>query len=150
MNMASKYGKYIMKEPHAAWTSMDPLPKTPMPPSIRVNAKMFETINCDFAFVGMTKPSDPAQEGHPSHTHDCDEYLFFLGSNPENILDFGAEVELTLGAGKDKEVHTITSTSVIYVPKGLTHLPMVIKKVNRPILFGHLLMAPDYSEKRGN
>jgi hypothetical protein len=146
--VASKYGKYIMKEPHAAWTSMDPQPKGPTVPSIRVNAKMFKTINCDFAFVGMTQPSEPAKGGHPSHTHDVDEYLFFLGGNPANLLDFGAEVELTLGAGKDKEVHTITSTSVVYVPKGLAHLPMVFKKVDKPILFGHLLMAPDYSEKR--
>jgi hypothetical protein len=144
----TKYGKYIMKEPHAAWTSLDPPPKTPSPPSIRVNAKMFETIGCDFAFVGVTQASDQAQGGHPSHTHDVDEYLFLLGGNPENILDFGAEVELTLGAGKDKEVHTITSASVVYIPWGLAHLPIVFKKLDKPVLFGHLLMAPDYSEKR--
>jgi hypothetical protein len=146
--MATKYGKYIMKEPHAAWTSMDPQPKTPAPPSIRVNAKMFETIDCDFAFVGMTEPSDPAQGGHPSHKHDVDEYLFFIGGDSNNILDFGAEIELTMGEGKDEEKHIINSTSVVYVPKGLAHLPMVIKKVDKPILFGHLLMAPDYVEIR--
>jgi hypothetical protein len=146
--MANKYGKYIMQEPHAPWVSMDPQPKGPIPASIRVNSHLFNTINCDCAFMGMTQPSDPAQGGHPSHKHDVDEYLFFIGGDPENILDFGAEVELTLGEGDDKEVHTINSTSVVYVPKGLAHLPMVIKKVDKPILFGHLLMAPEYSEIR--
>ena len=147
--MATKYGKYIMREPHAPWTSMDPQPKGPMPTSIRVNSKLISTINCDFAFVGMTQPSDSAKgTGHPSHKHDVDEYLFFIGGNPENILDFGAEIELILGEGKDKEVHIINSCSVVYVPKGLAHLPITFKKVDKPVLFGHLLIAPDYSEIR--
>ena len=147
--MATKYGKYIMREPHAAWTSIEPQPEKPTVTSIRVNSKLFSTISCDFAFVGMTQPSDPAKGmGHPSHKHDVDEYLFFIGGNPENILDFGAEIELILGEGKDKEVHTINACSVVYIPKGLAHLPITFEKVDKPFLFGHLLMAPDYSEIR--
>jgi hypothetical protein len=146
--MASKYGKYIMKEPHAAWTSMDPPPKTPMPPSIRVNAKMFATINCDFAFVGTVKPSDPAIPGHPSHTHDVDEYIWFHGANPANLLDFGAEIEIILGAGKDEEKHIINTACVVYVPAGLPHLPITFKKVTKPVFWGHILLAPVYRETR--
>jgi hypothetical protein len=100
-------------------------------------------IGCDFAFVGISQPK--ATE-HPPHKHPFDEFLFYLGGDPINIYDFGAEVDLTLGEGEDKEVHTITSTSVVYVPAGLVHLPMVFKKVTKPILCGHLLMSPGYVE----
>jgi hypothetical protein len=143
----TKYGKYIMREPHAEWTSVEPKAERPAETSIRVNSNLFSTISCDFALVGVSEARLGGQ-GHPSHKHDVDEFIFFIGGDPTNILDFGAEVELSLGEGKDQEKHTINTTSVVYVPKGLVHLPVKFKKVDKPILFGHLLMAPDYSETR--
>jgi hypothetical protein len=153
--MATKYGKYILIEPQAAAPSTAPPPemppeaaKKPSPPVMKVNSSLIDTIPVEFAFVGMTKPSDPAQPGHPSHTHDVDEFIYFVGGNPENMFDFGAEIEITLGAGEDEEKHIINKACVVYVPKGLPHLPITFKKVDKPILWGHLLMAPVYSETR--
>jgi hypothetical protein len=156
--MASKYGKYILSEPHAPTPNLIPIPgMTPevmkkmmatAPPTIKVNSNLIKTIGLDFAFVGTIKPSDPAQPGHPSHTHDVDEYIWFHGANPANLLDFGAEIEITLGAGKDAEKHIINKASVVYVPKGLPHLPITFKKVDKPIFWGHILVAPDYTETR--
>jgi hypothetical protein len=100
--MASKYRKYIMKEPHAAWTSVDQQPEGPMPTSIRINSNLFFTISCDCAFMGMTQSNPAKGTGHPSHKHDVDEYLFFIGGNPQNVADFGAEVELCLGEEQEK------------------------------------------------
>jgi mannose-6-phosphate isomerase-like protein (cupin superfamily) len=135
MKMAeSKYGKYIMKEPQAKqWPGIP----------ISVDSSLFSTIGCDFAFVGVTKPT---VSEHPPHKHDVDEFLFFVGGNPENMLDFGGEVELSLGWGEDQEKHTITSTSIVYIPKGLVHLPMNFKRVDRPLFCGHLLMNGTYTE----
>jgi hypothetical protein len=141
----TKYGKYIMREPHAEWTSVDPPAERTPVISIRVNSNLFKTINCDFAFLGV---SEAGPMRHPAHKHDVDEFIFFIGGDPSNILDFGAEVELSLGEGKEQEKHTINTTSVVYVPKGLAHLPMNFKKVAKPVLFGHLLLAPDYGETR--
>jgi hypothetical protein len=39
-----------------------------------------------------------------------------------------------MGEGKDAETYLITSTTLIFVPKGLVHGPLVFKKVDRPIL----------------
>jgi hypothetical protein len=149
--MTTKYGKYILIEPQAPAPSMALPPKEAKrsaPPTMKVNSSLIDTIPVEFAFVGMTKPSDPAQLGHPSHTHDVDEFIYFVGGNPENMFDFGAEIEITLGAGKDEEKHIINKASVVYVPKGLPHLPITFKKVDKPILWGHLLMAPVYTETR--
>jgi hypothetical protein len=132
----TKYGKYIMKEPSAK--------KWPGIP-ISVDSTLHKGIGCDFAFVGVTKPT---VSEHPPHKHPVDEFLFYMGGDPNNILDFQAEVELTLGYGDDMEVHKITSTSIVYIPKGLVHLPMKFIKVNKPILCGHLLMNGTYVETR--
>jgi hypothetical protein len=133
---ATKYGKYIMKEPSAK--------KWPGIP-ISVDSTLHKGIGCDFAFVGVTKPT---VSEHPPHKHPVDEFLFYMGGDPNNILDFQAEVELTLGEGKDREVHTITATSIVYIPAGLVHLPMKFIKVAKPILCGHLLMNGTYVETR--
>jgi hypothetical protein len=156
--MATKYGKYILTEPLAENKDMIPMPgMTPekmkemmasAPPMMKVNSSFFETIGLDFAFVPTLKPSDPAQPGHPSHTHDVDEYIWFHGADPENMYDFGAEIEIILGAGEDEEKHIINKACVVYVPAGLPHLPITFKRVDKPIFWGHILVAPMYRETR--
>jgi len=141
----TEYGKYIFREPHAKWTSIEPRAARPAETSIRVNSNLMSSISCDFAFMGV---SEARPQGHPSHKHDVDEFVFFIGGDPTNILDFKAEVEVTLGEGEKQEKHTINSTSVVYIPRGLLHLPIEFKKVDKPFLFGHLLLAPTYSEIR--
>jgi hypothetical protein len=145
---ATKYGKYILTEPHAQWTSIEPRRAGGEERSIRINSNLISTISCDCAFMGVSEPSRESEMGHPSHAHDVDEFIFFIGGDPTNLMDFQAEVELTMGEGKDQEKHTINRTSVVYLPKGLYHLPMTYKRVDKPILFGHLLLAPTYSEIR--
>ena len=155
--MLNKYEKFIMREPNAKWASVEP--KWGMErKSIRVNSNLISDIGIDTAFMGITPEqfkemeamaaSKPGGDGHPSHVHDVDEYIFFMGGDPANILDYGAEVELTLGAGEDQEKYIINTPTIVYIPKGLAHLPMIYKKVDKPVLFGHLLMAPDYVETR--
>jgi hypothetical protein len=63
------------------------------------------------------------------HTHDCAEILGFFGSNPDDPYDLGGEVEIWL----EDEKHTITKSCMIFIPKGMKHCPLTIKKVDRPI-----------------
>jgi hypothetical protein len=150
--MANKYGKYILSEPQYKSQSVTPPPQkqsdaTIKPASVMsVNSSLIDTIGIDFAFVGRTQPSDKSPYGHQSHTHDVDEYIFFIGSNPEDLHDFEAEIEITLGAGEDEEKHIINKASVVYIPKGLPHLPLEFKKVDKPFIWGHILMTPDYNQ----
>jgi hypothetical protein len=65
------------------------------------------------------------------HSHDFEEMLCFIGGDPTNILDLGAEIEFTLGCEK----HLITRPAVVSIPKGLTHCPIIIRKVRKPFVF---------------
>jgi mannose-6-phosphate isomerase-like protein (cupin superfamily) len=144
--MTTKYGKYIFTEPSPPMIPGEP-PRTPpdrkRPPKVmRIDASMMDGIGIEFSFVGQ---SEPSADKHPTHTHDVDEYLFMMGG--EELYDFGAEVELTLGAGKDREKHIITKSSIVYIPAGLPHLPWSFKKVTKPIIRGHILVASNYRQQ---
>lgn len=79
-----------------------------------------------------------------SHRHDVDEYLFFLGGQlPDLTANFDAEIEIFLGP--EYERHIITKPCILYIPKGLVHNPMDIKRVGKPLLFMPLLLAPYFN-----
>ena len=71
---------------------------------------------------------------------------FFLGGNLANVVDFGAEVDLYLG--EEQELHTINSTCVVHVPKGLIHGPLVYRKVEKPIIFVDAFLAAGYVKSK--
>jgi hypothetical protein len=64
-----------------------------------------------------------------AHSHNFDEVLCFFGTDPENPHNLCGEIELYLG----DEKHTLTKSCIIFVPKGLQHCPLTIKRVDRPI-----------------
>ena len=80
-------------------------------------------------------PSEPGG-GPAAHIHDFDEVIAFFGSNPEDPLDLGGEVEFWL----DDEQYLITKSCLVFVPKGLKHCPLRRRRVDRPIL--HFSTAP--------
>lgn len=67
------------------------------------------------------------------HAHDFSELLCFIGGNPPDITDFGAEIEVTLG--EENEKHIISTPAVVSIPPGLRHCPIEFKKVAKPIVF---------------
>ena len=69
------------------------------------------------------------ERGPKAHTHDYDEIFGFIGTNHDDPYDLGAEVELWLG----DERHIITKTSLVFVPAGLKHSPLVFRRVDRPV-----------------
>ncbi len=63
------------------------------------------------------------------HTHDSDEIIAFFGSDPDNPYDLGGEVEIWL----EDEKHILTTSSLIFVPRGMKHCPLILNRVDRPI-----------------
>ncbi len=79
-----------------------------------------------------------------SHHHDVDEYLFFLGGQlPDLTANFDAEIEIFLGP--EYERHIITKPCILFIPKGMEHNPMDIKRVGKPLLFMPLLLSPYFN-----
>jgi hypothetical protein len=67
------------------------------------------------------------------HSHDYDEVVLHIGSDPNNPEDLGAEIEFVVGG----EPLIIDKTSALFVPKGVKHGPLTWKRVDRP----HIQMA---------
>lgn len=81
---------------------------------------------------------------HDEHSHDFDELVGFLGSNPDDKYDLGGVIEI----GINGEMHRLTKSSIIFMPAGMKHLPLSILELHRPILHFSVSMNPTYSLKR--
>ena len=87
-----------------------------------------------------------AYEGMPiPHLHNYDKIFVFLGSNPDDMSDFDAEIRLSLG--EEGEKYVMTSPTAVYIPAGLIHCPLTWVKVDRPVMFTEICMTPTYSRK---
>ena len=75
-------------------------------------------------FCGDTEP------GPPTHTHDFDEIIGFLGGDPEQPEELNATVQFLIG----DEWYTFTKSVMFFLPAGLEHAPMIIKSVKKPII----------------
>ncbi len=71
----------------------------------------------------------------PPHYHSNDEYLMFISSDPHDMKNLGATVQVAFGEEWAK-VEFSTST-LLYFPKNVQHCPIYVKKMDRPFLFGH-------------
>ena len=65
------------------------------------------------------------------HVHDYDEVLMFLGNDPDDKDDLGAEIYMTI----EGEKHVITTTSSVFIPAGTKHCPLGFHHVERPFRF---------------
>lgn len=79
----------------------------------------------------------PESEAYKPHSHNCDEALLFLGSNPNNPRDLGGEIEFWF----EDEKYLFTKSCAIYIPKMLQHAPMFPRRVDRPILFVNVIIG---------
>jgi hypothetical protein len=65
------------------------------------------------------------------HSHDFDEILGFFGSRRDNPRDLDAKIELWL----EDEQYSITRSSLVFVPRGMKHLPLYFRRIGSPVLF---------------
>ncbi len=132
-----KYGKYIIREPLGTFADMHPE---------LTGIQNFGIEGKEWGFgqghMHMTAVDKPFVMLDKPHTHPNDEYICFIAGNPMNLCDFGAEVELCLG--EEEEKHIINSSTVVYIPKGFPHCPIVFKTVTKPIVLLIFMPAGEY------
>lgn len=129
----TKYGKYFIKEP---------LIKGQFAPKLACfSGKYGLDINFGIFWNYISAPYE--MPGEP-HSHPFDEIWCFLGGNQTDIRDFGAEVEVYLG--EEGEKHVVTATTILEIPRGLVHMPLIFKRVDRPILFVNIPLTPEYTK----
>jgi hypothetical protein len=82
--------------------------------------------------IGFAYITKPDTLGGSTHSHeDHDQWIFLIGGDGKNFLEFDADAEMLLG---DK-VHKVDYSCYFFIPKGTPHCPLVIKRVGKPIVF---------------
>jgi hypothetical protein len=66
------------------------------------------------------------------HVHPKPEILTFIGTDLNDLSQLGGEVEIYLG--KEMERHVLTVPTAVVIPGGLAHCPLVITRVDRPMI----------------
>jgi hypothetical protein len=69
-----------------------------------------------------------------THNHRHQEIYLFCGTNPKDPRDLGGELLLWIGSGEYAEKLIITKSSIVVLPPGLAHHPMIFTRVDRPIM----------------
>lgn len=87
-------------------------------------------VECVWFWKGSDKSDVDA------HTHPFDEVITFFGTNPKDPNDLCGEVEIWL----EDEKYILTKSSLIFVPKGMKHCPLIVRRVDRPIF--HFTAGP--------
>jgi mannose-6-phosphate isomerase-like protein (cupin superfamily) len=93
--------------------------------------------------MGWQLFTDPIYLEKEPHTHNVDEYLCFLGGKLPDVFDFKAEIEFFMG--KEQEKYVIDKATIIYIPSGMVHCPLNFKRIDEPILFHAILLAPQFT-----
>lgn len=100
-------------------------------------------MNTSWYFAPTTYMAEDA-DSYPAtakpHKHAVSEILGFYGSNPEDPYDLGGEIIIYI----DGEKHTLTKSSLVFLPGGMEHLPLIVKKVDRPIFHFSIVMEDAY------
>ncbi len=137
----TRYDKYFLREP---WGIIHPGTPPDAPVYIGIGQKA-PVAGWDEPLTQVLRPIyHPYKMIPEGHQHNVAEILYFIGGDPMNFQEFGAEVELTMGEGDNAEVYTITQTTWVYVPANLPHCPLDFKRVDKPIMFGHIMFAPSF------
>lgn len=150
----SKYGRYFLTEDR-----MPPMPEA-MVKAMEDQAKEGRILDrtmllgimdsivpgCSL-FVGCEMlwglPGGKPVDIEIPHTHDFDEVIGFAGTDRDHPRDLGGEIEVNIGSEK----HTVTKTCLIFIPKGVEHCPISIKRIDTPIFMFEAANDPNYVKK---
>jgi len=140
----SKYEKYVVRKPAIVKGGEDELPETDEIPlrsaldtgPMVIFSKNFVEESNSIIEYGIISGDITIGTGEapPPHKHDYEEIFLFLGTDPKNVRDLGAEVEFWIGEGEEREKIVFNTSSSIYVPPGVTHFPQIWRNVKRPVM----------------
>jgi hypothetical protein len=80
-----------------------------------------------------------------AHTHDFDEVLGFIGSNRETPRKLNSKIEFWL----EDEQYIIDYSCLIFVPRGMKHLPLIFHRIDSPIFFFTAGNGTSYTRSSG-
>jgi hypothetical protein len=96
-----------------------------------------EGLDLSFAWGYRRQPGVWGGDGGVGHEHPYGECLVFTGLDYDNPNSFDAEVEICMGEKGEK--HIIDSPTVVILPAGFPHCPLITTRVDKP--FGFLAIS---------
>jgi len=100
-----------------------------------------EGLNLHFS-MGLHNETGEWYPGKGAQVHPYDECLVFFGHKTDDLSYLGAE--LTIEIGQEHENHTFNVPTVVSLPKGLPHFPIVCNKVDKPYGVMQVGLGPRY------
>jgi hypothetical protein len=140
-----KYAKYFIEYNPKQWPQMS---ATTGESPIRMISRMDNHISegSFYYVVHWVIPGIPFSGiGHPPHIHKEPELLFHIGSNPDDPMDLGSEIEMYMG--EEMEKYTFNRSTCIYIPPNLVHAPWKPLNTIRPFIMIQVNQAPKKTEK---
>ena len=131
----SEYAKYILREPKGQLHD-----GTEFHGFLASPEKL--GLDCQILFSSIIEATREGDEPEP-HVHDFPHVLCFFGSNPLDLYDFDAEIEFYMGGEKQ----IIDAPSIITVPAGLTHCPLIFKRIGKPVMWVEVFLTSHYDRK---
>jgi hypothetical protein len=109
--------------------------------TITMSGDEMEGLNLNYT-MGLYNKAGQWHPGKGAQIHPYDECLVFFGNNAEDLSYLGAD--LTIEIGPEHEKHTFNAPTVVSIPKGLPHFPIVCNKVDRPYRMMQVGLAARY------
>jgi hypothetical protein len=131
----SKYGKYIMPMTFRRKAAWHYGPKNRDDGGGWVSFARGNPVDINFTLIYENIKKAPYRIGPDPdnpHAHANSQVMLFLGSDPDDLSDFGGEFEICLG--KEEERHSFTKPTAVVTPPFLPHWPGGAVKLTRPIL----------------
>ena len=121
--------KNVVREPNVVelkpWKSIHEEIQEPMVTGLG-NADISESV----LEAGFARITEPVSMGNPTHKHPFDQWIYLIGES-KNFAELDADIEMTLG---DKIVK-INYPCYVFIPKGVMHCPLDVKRVGKPFIF---------------
>jgi hypothetical protein len=95
---------------------------------IAMTGKELEGLSLNFQ-MELHDQAGPWQTGRRSQVHPYNKCIVFFGHNTDDLSYLGAEI--TIEMGKEHEKHTFDVPTVIAVPRGMPHFPIVCNKIEK-------------------
>lgn len=96
---------------------------------ISMSGRELGGLNINFT-MGLYNQPGEWYPGKGAMVRPYDSCLIFFGHNTDDLSYLGADV--TIEIGREHEKHTINVPTVVALPKGTPHFPIVCNKVERP------------------
>ncbi len=119
-----KYGQYVKEIPFQSHDSISP--------AAWLDNRFFG-LEVNIQISDCHSPGNVIEGLPDTHTHDFNQVILWMGTDLNDIGSLGAEIELTLGA--EKERHVITTSSAVFIPRGLPHFPATVTRVDKAFLW---------------